>query len=158
MVAALSNFWKVIQFLQAGKAIARVVSCTFATKKPLAFLSMVTHWSRSASHFYLRLVTIWYGEFMRKIHAASGNLFADSWSWQSFVFLTIIFHWKKKIVLLFMAGLFIGFLVKNRTACQKSHRKSSFSEVSLLLVLDLAKCVSDSGLTWWLSRAAFRLV
>ena len=25
------------------------------------------------------------GEFIRKIHAASGNLFTDSWSWQSFV-------------------------------------------------------------------------
>ena len=33
----------------------------------------------------LRLVKNLTGEFMRKISAASGNLFTDSWSWQSFV-------------------------------------------------------------------------
>ena len=43
----------------------------------LAFLTMVTRCSRSPVPLT--------GEIMRKIYAASGNVFTDSWSWQSFV-------------------------------------------------------------------------
>ena len=45
----------------------------------------VTRWSRSTSNFYLLIGQNLTGEFMRKIYAASGNLFTGSWSWQSFV-------------------------------------------------------------------------
>ena len=39
-------------------------------------------WSRVGHALIVQNLT---GEFMRKIYAASGNLFSDSWSWQSFV-------------------------------------------------------------------------
>ena len=48
----------------------------------LTFLAMVTHWSRSTSNFY---ALIGQNLTMQKIHAASGDLFTDSWSSQSFV-------------------------------------------------------------------------
>ena len=50
----------------------------------LTFLT-VTRWSRSTSNFYALIGQNLTGEFMRKIYAATGNLFTDSWSWQSFV-------------------------------------------------------------------------
>ena len=51
----------------------------------LTLLTMVTRWSRSTSNFYALIGQNLTGEFMRKIYAASGNLFSDSWSWQSLV-------------------------------------------------------------------------
>ena len=69
---------------------------------------------------------------MRKIYAAFGNFFTDSWSWQSFVssfncFNFFFFQWMYKMkyscyknVLLLMAGLFIRFFVNRRAACRKS--------------------------------------
>ena len=65
-------------------------------------------------------------------------MFTDSWRWQSVLchlamLLTVIFHWMYKmkftaaikILLLFMAGLFIGFLFEKWAACQ-SNQKSYF--------------------------------
>ena len=49
------------------------------------WLTMVTYWSRSASNVYALIGQKLTGEFTLKIYAASGNLFTDSWSWQSFV-------------------------------------------------------------------------
>ena len=58
-------------------------------------------WSRSTSNFYALIGQNLTGEFMRKIYAASGNLFTDSWSRQSFVSscdaLTVFFHWMYKM-------------------------------------------------------------
>ena len=54
-------------------------------KSLLTFLIIVTRWSRSTSNFYALIGQNLTGEFMRKIFATSGNLFTDSWSWQSFV-------------------------------------------------------------------------
>ena len=42
------------------------------------FLTMVTHWSRSSSHFHALIAQNLIGEFTRKIYALSGNLFTDS--------------------------------------------------------------------------------
>ena len=42
--------------------------------------------------FMLWLVKILTGEFMRKMYAASGNLFSDSWGWQSFVSTCHVFN------------------------------------------------------------------
>ena len=50
----------------------------------LTFLT-VTRWSHYTSNIYVLIGQHLTGEFMRKIHAASGNLLTDSWSWQSFV-------------------------------------------------------------------------
>ena len=41
----------------------------------LSFLTMVTRWSRSTSNFYALIGQNVTGEFMRKIYAASLNLF-----------------------------------------------------------------------------------
>ena len=70
---------------------------------------------------------------MRKIYAASWILFtltaeADRVLCQLVMFLTVFFHWMYKMkfswYLLFMASLFIGFLVEKYVACQS--RKSDF--------------------------------
>ena len=66
---------KFSQFLQAGK------TCQLL----LTFLTKVTRWSRSTSNLYALIGQNVTGKFMRKIYAASWNLFTDSWSWQSFV-------------------------------------------------------------------------
>ena len=77
------------------------------------------------------------GEFMRKIYAASWNLFSltaetDRVLCQLVMFLTVFLHWMYKMktaaikkLLLYMAlGLFIEFLVEKYAACQS--RKSDF--------------------------------
>ena len=51
----------------------------------LTFLTIVTRWSRFTSNFYVLIGQNLAGEFMRKIYAASWNLFTDSWSCPSFV-------------------------------------------------------------------------
>ena len=51
----------------------------------LTFRTISKRWSRSSSYFYALTGQNLTGEFMRKMYAASGNLFSDSWSWQSFV-------------------------------------------------------------------------
>ena len=51
----------------------------------LTFPTIVTRWSHSTSNFYALNGQKLTGEFMRKNYAASGNLFTDNWSWQSFV-------------------------------------------------------------------------
>ena len=61
------------QLLQTGKLL-------------LTFLTMVARWSRSTSNFYVLIGQKLTGEFMRKIYAASWNLFTDSWNWRSFVY------------------------------------------------------------------------
>ena len=61
------------QLLQTGKLLS-------------TFLTMVTRWSRSTSNFYALIGQNLTGEFMRKIYAASWNLFTDSWNWRSIVY------------------------------------------------------------------------
>ena len=61
------------QLLQTGKLL-------------LTFLTMVTRWSRSTSNVYVVIGQKLIGEFIRKIYAASWNLFTDSWNWRSFVY------------------------------------------------------------------------
>ena len=66
------------------------------------FLTIVTRWSRSTSDFYVLIGQNWTGEFMRKIYAASWNLFAltaeaDRVLGQLVMFLTVFFHWMYKM-------------------------------------------------------------
>ena len=126
-------------------------------------LTMVTRWSRSTSNFYALIGQNLTGEFMRKIYAASWNLFtltaeADRVLCQLVIFLmsfsTGCAKWNTaaiKSLLLFMAGLFIGFLVEKCVACQS--RKSDFGwnrfRFSPCLRRNRSlKVSSDSGLTW----------
>ena len=76
------------QFLQAGE------TCQLF----FTFLTKVTRWSRSTSNFYVLIGQNLTGEFMRKIYAASWNLFtlkaeADRVFCQLVMFLTLFFHW-----------------------------------------------------------------
>ena len=70
------------------------------------------------------------GEFMRKIYAASGNLFTDSCSWQSFLSSCGVFNFLfpldvqdeiQPLSRFFSHSLFIGIRVEKCAACQ-SHR------------------------------------
>ena len=68
----------------------------------LTFLTIVTRWSRSKSNFYALIGQNLTGEFMRKIYAASWNLFtltaeADRVLCQLVMFLTVFFYWMYKM-------------------------------------------------------------
>ena len=68
----------------------------------LTFLTMVTRWSRSTSNFYALIGQNLRGEFMRKIYAASWNLFtftaeADRVLCQLVMFLTVFLCWMYKM-------------------------------------------------------------
>ena len=101
----------------------------------LTFLTMFTRWSRSTSNFYALIGQNLTGEFMRKIYAASWNLFTVTAEadrgvlCQLVMFLTVFFHWTWctkwitaaiKSLLLFMASLFICFLVERWRLLSKS--------------------------------------
>ena len=93
-------------------------------------------WSRSTSNFYALIGQNLTGEFMRKIYAASWILFtltaeANTVLCQLAMFLTVFFHWMYKMKFscyqessVFMASLFIAFLVEKYVVCQS--RKSDF--------------------------------
>ena len=81
---------KLSHFLQAGK------TCLLL----LTFLTKVTRWSRSTSNFYPLIGQNLTGEFMRKIYAASWNLFTFlklTVLCQLVMFLTVFFHWMYKM-------------------------------------------------------------
>ena len=68
----------------------------------IAFLTIVTRWSHLTSNFYALIGQNLTGEFMRKIYAASCNLFtltteADRVLCQLLMFLTVFFHWMYKM-------------------------------------------------------------
>ena len=79
--AALLKFWFQTDLRHENSAGFYILG----RQSVLSFLAMVTRWSCSTSNFYALIGQNLTGELMRKIYAASGNLFSDSWSWQSFV-------------------------------------------------------------------------
>ena len=113
MISNWPQIRKLSQLLQAGKTVA------------FSFFS----------NFYALIGQNFKGEFMRKIYAASWNLCtltaeADRVLCQLVMFLTVCFWCTKwnsaaiKSTLLFMASLFIGFLLEKYVGCQS--RKSDF--------------------------------
>ena len=144
----------------------------------LTFLT-VTRWSRSTSNSYVLIGQNLTGEFMRKIYAASGNLLTDSWRWQSFVSSSDVFNClflldiQNEIQLL--SRLFcnswlvclLRFLLTNAPPVKVIGNPISDgivfkNEVTHLPLLEAYKegwkVSSHSGLTWWPSGAASRLV
>ena len=88
------------------------------------FLTMVKRWSRSTSNFCTLIGQNLTGEFMRKIYAASWNLFtltaeADRVLCQPVMFLTVFFHWMYKMKYscyqesFVIHGLLLGFWLWN---------------------------------------------
>ena len=97
-----------------------------------SFLTIVTPWSRSTSNFYALIAQNLTDEFTRKIYAASWSLFTLTAETDKVLCQLAMSGCTKWIgntaafesLLLFMAGLFIGFLVEKYVACQS--RKSDF--------------------------------
>ena len=134
---------KFSQFLQAGK------SCQLL----LTFLTEVTRWSRSTSNFNALIGQNLTGEFMRKIYAASRNLFtlraeADRVLCQLVMFLTVFFHWmyKKKFCCYQEASrvfcysqlvCLLGFLLRNTSLVKVGNLISD----GIVFVFHLARCV-----------------
>ena len=59
---------------------------------------MITRWSRSTSNFYALIVQNLTGEFMRKIFAASSNLFTlTAEAVRVLRQLSVFFHWMYKM-------------------------------------------------------------
>ena len=93
----------------------------------LTLLTMVTHWSRSTSNFYALIGYNLTGEFMQKIYPASWNLFTLT-AEADRVLCQLVMSFSTgctkcnsaaiKSLLLFMASLFVGFLVEKYVACQ----------------------------------------
>ena len=132
-------------------------------------------WSRVGhalrSIFMLWLVKIWEvsscGKFMQRLESCllwqlKLTEFCVNLWWFQLFFSTGCTKWNSAAIrslLLFMASLFIGFLVEKYVACQC--RKSDFGWHRFRF--HLAWCVrglvwSDTGLTWYLSGAASRMV
>ena len=131
------NLWTSKSTVQTGLGRENSASCYRQGRQLLlTFLTMVTRWSRSTSNFYALIGQNLTGEFMRKIYAASWNLFtltaeANRVLCQLVMFLTVFFHWMCKMKFscyqessVIHGSLFIGFLVEKYVACQS--RKSDF--------------------------------
>ena len=76
--------------------------CSALSRRGRPFLTMVTRWSRSTCNFCTLIGQSVTGEFMRKIYAASWQLFtltakADRVLCQLVMFLTVFFHWMYKM-------------------------------------------------------------
>ena len=145
----------------------------------LTFLTIVTRWSRSTSNFYALIGQNLTVEFMRKIYAASGNLLTDSWSWESFVsscdVLNCLFLLGVQNEIQLLSRLFcnswlvclLRFWLRNAPLVKVIGNPISDgivfkNELTHLPLLEAYKegwkVSSGSGLTWWPSGAASRLV
>ena len=143
----------------------------------LTFLT-VTRWSRSTSNFYALIGQNLTGEFMWKIYAASGNLFTDSWSWQSFVSSCDIFNclflldeqneiqllsrffcnsWLVCLLLFWLRNAPLVKVIGNPIS-DGIVFKNELTHLPLLEAWEGWIVSSVSGLTWWPSGAASRLV
>ena len=114
----------------------------------LTFLAMFTRWSSSMCNLYALIGQNLTGKFMRKIYAASWILFnltaeADRVLCQLVMFLTFstgCTKWNSAAIrslLLFMASLFIGFLVESKSEIR--FQIASFSFSSCLMRKRVAK-------------------
>ena len=143
----------------------------------LTFLTIVTRWSCSKSNFYALIGQNLTGEFTGKIYAASGNLFTDSWNWQSFVSSWDVFNClfllyvQNEIQLLprFFCNSWLvcllHFWLRNSPLVKVIGNpisdgivfKNELTYLPLFEAQEGWKVSSDSGLTWWPSGAASRL-
>ena len=129
----------------------------------LTFLTMSRGGHALRLLFMLCSVKIWQVSSCRKCmrHLETCFLIAEAdgvLCRQLVMFLTVFFHWIYKMN---TAGLFIGFVVRNALLVKIIGNPISRG---IVFVFHLAWCVrgfkgsSDSGLTWWPSGAASRLV
>ena len=144
---------KFSQLLQAGKTVAFDFS----------------HHGHALVTLYVQFLCSDWSKFDRWVHAENlcsilNLVYFDSWSWQSFVSTCDVFnclflldvqneiHLLSRSPLLFMASLFIGFLVEKYVACQS--RKSDFGwhrfrfSPCFMGIKESSQFSSDSGVTW----------
>ena len=81
---------------------AKIQPVFYKYRRGRPFFTMVKHWSRSMSNFYVLIGQNLTHEFMWKIYAASWKLFtltakADRVLCQLVMFLTVFFHWMYKM-------------------------------------------------------------
>ena len=81
---------------------AKIPSVILKMQAGKTFLTIVTRWSRLTSNFYAIIGQNLTGESMRKINAASYDLFtftavADRVLCQVVMFLSVFFHWMYKM-------------------------------------------------------------
>ena len=138
---------------------------SYAKNQPVqlffTFLTTITRWSYSTANYYVLIGQNLTGEFIHKIYAASGTVCTDSWNWQSLVsscdvFSTGCSKWNTaaiKILLLFMVGLFIGFLVEKCAAYQVIGNPISGGIVFLFTLLDVLKSLKRSQPNLMASRS-----
>ena len=134
----------------------------------LTLLTMVTRWSRSTSIFYALIGQNLTGELMRKIYATPWILFtwtaeADRVLCQLVMFLTVFFHWmhEMKFSCYRESSVIHGKLVFGWEINTSLVIVGNPISEGIVFVFHLAWCVkvwSDTGLTWYLSGAASRMV
>ena len=140
----------------------------------LTFLTMVTRWSRSTSNFYALIGQNLTGEFMRKIYAASWNLFtliaeADRVLCQLVTFLTVPVHriYKKKfscyqessVINSWFVYWVFGWEMRLLSKSEIRYRMALFSFFTCSICKGVERSQAKvSGLTWWLSGVASRMV
>ena len=148
----------------------------------LTFLTVVTRWSRSTSNFYALTGQNLKGEFMQKIYAASGNLLTDSWSWQGFVSSCDVFNclflldvpnetelltrlivlcnsWLVCLLRFWFRNAQLVKVIGNPISDGIVFKKNELTHLPLLEAYKEGwKVSSDSGLTWWPSGTASRLL
>ena len=146
---SLLRFWKFSQLFKIQKG--KTFSCQGHALVTLYVQFLCSHWSK----------------FDRWVHAENlcsilNLVYFDSWSWQSFVSTCDVFNCLFPLdvqneiqllsSLLFMASLFIGFLVERCVACQS--RKSDFGwhcfrfSPCWMRIKERSQFSSDSGVIW----------
>ena len=134
---------------------------------PVAF--NFSHLGHALVTLYVQFLYSDWSKFDRRVHAENlcsilNLVYYDSWSWQSFVSTCDVFECTKwnsaaiKSLLLFMASLFIGFLVEKYIALVKSEirfqmasfsfspclmRKTVEKSEAILALLDSFQCISN---------------
>ena len=163
LCAAQLKFW-----LQTDLGRENSASCYRQGRQLLLFfLTMVTRWSRSTSNFYALIGQNLTGEFMRKIYAASWNLFtltaeADRVLCQLVMFLTVFFHWmyKMKYSCYQESSVIHGWFVYQGFGWEMRHLSKLSNPISdgIIFVFHLAQCVRGfkSLKQLWPSLISFR--
>ena len=180
MIAGSSLFFprihiKYVVFMSLWPRTIRILISNWPRKRKFSQFFLNVQAGKTLSYHGHVLVTLYvqclysdWSKFDRLVHTENlcsilKVVYFDSWSWQSFVSTCDVFlmcfstgckKWNTaaiKGLLIFMAGLFIGFLVEKCVACQS--RRSDFGwhrfRFSPCLIRKRSlKVSSDSGLTW----------
>ena len=95
-------------------------------------VALFSHHSHAVVTFYLQFGQTLTGELMRKIYAASGNLFTHSWSWQSFVSSCDVFNCMSSVLHGWIVYCAFGWEMHRMSkSLEIRFRMASFSKLTL---------------------------